>query len=135
VMRVLLYDGLCGFCDRTVQYVLKRDAGGTMRFAPIQGEYARAVLERHPELRSVDSLILVDEEGSGTDGPLVRTDAVLGIAHYLGWPWKAAQLLGLVPRFLRDGAYDLFARHRYRLFGRRDSCPVPDAAVRGRFIP
>ena len=136
VNPVLLYDGLCGFCDRTVQFILARDPGGAMRFAPLQGAFAREVLQRHPALHDVDSLILVDAEpaaGAGTP-PLVRSDAILAIADYLGWPWRAAAVLRLVPRALRDWGYDLFARHRYRLFGRYDSCPLPDATVRARFI-
>ena len=128
---VLLYDGLCGFCDRTVQFILARDPGGAMNFAPLRGEFAGEVVRRHPALLAVDSLILVADSAL----PLVKADAVLGIASYLGWPWKAVGVLRIVPRFIRDLAYDLFARHRYRLFGRYDSCPIPDAAVRARFIP
>lgn len=132
---VLLYDGLCGFCDRTVQFILARDPGGAMRFAPLQGQFAGEVLRRFPALEGVDSLVLVDSAPAAAGmPPLVRSDAILAIAGYLGWPWGAATLLRLVPRGLRDWGYDLFARHRYRLFGRYDSCPLPDAAVRARFI-
>ena len=130
---VLLYDGLCGFCDRTVQFVLARDPGGRMRFAPLQGEYARHVLMEHPSLRDIDSLILV-EAGVEAHSPLVRSGAVLAIADYLGWPWRAATVFRIVPTALRDWAYDLFARHRYRLFGRYDACPLPRPEVRARFI-
>ena len=132
---VLLYDGLCGFCDRTVQFILARDPGGAMRFAPLQGHFAGEVLRRFPALLGVDSLVLVDAEPAGTGTlPLVRSDAILAIADYLGWPWRAVTALRLVPNGIRDWGYDLFARHRYRLFGRYDSCPLPDAAVRARFI-
>jgi len=130
---VLLYDGLCGFCDRTVQFILARDPVGVMKFAPLQGEYARQVLAEHPALREVDSLILV-EAGEAPPGPRVRSDAVLGIAEYLGWPWRAASVLGVVPSVLRDGAYNLLARHRRRLFGRYDTCPVPRPDQRARFL-
>jgi len=130
---VLLYDGLCGFCDRTVLFIVARDPGGTMRFAPLQGDYARKVLHEHPWLRDVDSLILVDS-AAGHVPPLVRSDAILAIANYLGWPWRTAVVFRPVPRFLRDWAYDLFARHRYRLFGRYDACPVPAADLRARCI-
>lgn len=130
---VLLYDGLCGFCDRTVQFILARDPAGTMRFAPLQGDFAREVLARHQQLQGVDSLVLVNSGPAGAP-PLVRSDAILGITDYLGWPWRAFAVLRLVPRALRDWGYDLFARHRYHIFGRFDSCPLPDAAVRARFI-
>ncbi len=130
---VLLYDGLCGFCDRTVHFVLARDPAGRMRFAPLQGEYARQVLNEHPSLRDIDSLILV-EAVDEPHTPLVRSDAILAIADYLGWPWRGAAVFRIVPRVLRDWAYDLFARHRYRLFGRYDACPLPSPDVRARFI-
>src|SRR6266540_6486487 len=100
---VLLYDGLCGFCNGTVQLILARDPKGRMRFAPLQGEFARRLLERHPGLRDVDSLILV-EEGSppAAERVWVRSEAVLAIADYLGGVWRAAGVLRLVPGGLRD---------------------------------
>lgn len=133
--QILLYDGLCGFCSQTVQFVLARDPGGRMRFAPLQGEFAGDVLRRYPALKGVDSLMLMDVDGPPPGAePLVRSDAVLAIADYLGWPWRAAVVFRLVPRVLRDWAYDRFARHRYRLFGRYDACPLPSPDVRARFI-
>jgi predicted DCC family thiol-disulfide oxidoreductase YuxK len=132
---VLLYDGLCGFCDRTVQFILARDPGGMMRFAPLQGEFARDVLRRHPSLHGVDSLVWVEARATSTGAsPLVRSDAILAVADYLGWPWRAAVMFRIVPRFLRDWAYDLFARYRYQLFGRFNACPLPSPDVRARFI-
>lgn len=131
---VLLYDGLCGFCDGTVQFVLRRDPGGALRFAPLQGSTAAGILERHPGLRGVDSLVLVRNEG-GNETAAVRSEAVLGIASYLGGAWKLTAVFRIVPRPLRDWAYALFARFRYRLFGRYDSCPVPTPDVRSRFLP
>lgn len=134
-MQVLLYDGLCGFCDRTVQFVLARDPAGSMKFATLQGDFATTVLGQRPELQSVDSLILVE---TGTDGSatrvLVRSGAVIGIAEYLGGPWRAASLFRVIPAVLRDWGYDVFARHRYRLFGRYDACPIPTPEQRARFI-
>lgn len=133
--QVLLFDGLCGFCHGMARFILARDPGGTMRFAPLQGAFARDVLQRHPGLAGIDSLVLVERNGP-TSGvpPLVRSDAVLAIADYLGWPWRAAVLVRLVPRSLRDAAYDVLARHRTRLFGRYDACPLPGPDVRARFI-
>lgn len=131
---VLLYDGLCGFCNGTVQFILARDHGGSMRFAPLQGDFARETFARHPDLRGIDSLVLVERGATPADERvLVRSEAVLGIADYLGGAWRAARALRLVPRALRDWGYDLFARFRYRLFGRYDACPVPSPEVRARF--
>ena len=130
---ILLYDGVCGFCDRTVQFVLARDRRGVMRFAPLQGEFAAGVLARHPELRSVDSLILVEFTEAG-EQVSVRSTAALRIAEYVGGGWQWARMLLLIPRRLRDAVYDLFARYRYRLFGRFDACPLPPPDVRARFL-
>ena len=129
----LLYDGLCGFCDGVVQFVLARDAGGTLRFAPLQGAFAHGVMERHPGLRGMDSLVLVTGEGA-TETVAVRSDAALDVAAYLGGGWSLARVLRAVPRPLRDWGYDLFARYRYRLFGHRAACRIPDAADRARFL-
>ena len=133
---VLLYDGLCGFCDHAVQFVLARDRHARLRFAPLQGEFAQGVRERHPELAGVDSLVLVERDArTGHERVYVRSDGALRVAHHLGGAWRLAALLRVVPRALRDLAYDGFARVRYRVFGRHDTCPLPPPAQRSRFLP
>jgi predicted DCC family thiol-disulfide oxidoreductase YuxK len=131
---VLLYDGLCGFCNGTVQFVLPRDRRGVLRFATLQGDFGRAVVERHPELAGVDSLILVERGTGGAEVVYVRSAGALRVAHHLGGAWRLAGLLQIVPRVVRDGAYDAFARVRYRLFGRYDACPLPSPEQRARFL-
>ena len=131
---VLLYDGLCGFCDGTVQFILKHDRRGTLRFATLQGDFARDVIARHPELEGVDSLVLVERDSSGTEHVHVRSDGALHVARYLGGAWHLARSVAIVPRFLRDLAYDGFARIRYRVFGRYNACPIPSPEQRARFI-
>lgn len=126
---ILLYDGLCGFCDGTVQFILRHDRRGSMRFATLQGELGQQVLAREPSLQGVDSLVLLEGERVH-----VKSEAALRIARYLGGAWTLARVLRIVPRALRDWGYDLFARHRYRLFGRHDSCPIPSPEVRARFL-
>ncbi len=130
---VLLYDGLCGFCDRTVQFVLAHDQKRVMRFAALQGPFAERVMTRHPQLRGVDSLVLVEWDAQ-RERVSTRSDALLRIAHHVGGNLRWVRALHLVPRFLRDTGYDLFARVRYRVFGRYDSCPIPSPEVRARFI-
>ncbi len=132
---VLFYDGLCGFCDSTVQFVLARDKTGTLRFATLQGEFARAFFARHPALRNIDSIILVQSPDSATENVHVLSSAILALCKYLGGVWRPlGAMLGIVPRFLRDGAYRLFARVRYRVFGRLATCRIPEAGQRARFI-
>ncbi|MEO7996627.1 MAG: DCC1-like thiol-disulfide oxidoreductase family protein [Gemmatimonadaceae bacterium] len=135
---VLLYDGLCGFCDGAVQFIMARDKQRTLTFAALQGDYARALIERHPELRDIDSLVFVRGFGGATSPSevvLVRSDAVVAIAKYLGGAWSAlGMLMRVLPRAVRDWGYDRFAGVRYRIFGRRDECRIPSAEERARFI-
>jgi predicted DCC family thiol-disulfide oxidoreductase YuxK len=135
---VLLFDGVCALCNWTVRVVLRLDRRGRIRFAPLEGEYAARVLERHPEAREVDSMILVEPDagppGAGTERVHVKSDAVLRLAPLLGGPWRAAGVLRLVPRRARDWAYDVIARHRYALFGRLALRPDPPDASSGRFL-
>ena len=131
---VLLYDGLCGFCDGAVQFVLRRDRRGRIRFAALQGEFARTVIARHPELAGIDSLILVERDATGAERVSVRSEGALRVARYLGGAWRATALLRAVPRVMRDWAYDTFARNRYRWFRRLEACRVPSPAERDRFV-
>ena len=95
---VLLYDGLCGFCDRAVRFVLRFDPQGVMRFAPLQGEFAASVIGRHLSLGEVDSLILVEPESQkGEEHVHVRSEAVLRIAWYMGGLWKAFVIFRIIP--------------------------------------
>jgi predicted DCC family thiol-disulfide oxidoreductase YuxK len=129
----LLYDGLCGFCNGTVRYILVHDRRGTMCFAPLQGKFAARVLSRHRDLAGLDSIVLVERIG-GRERVSVQSDAALHIAAYLGGGFRVLRFLRVVPRFLRDAGYALFARYRYRWFGRYDACPLPPPEVRARFL-
>lgn len=130
---VLLYDGVCGFCNKTVQMILDRDRRGEMRFAALQSDYGRAVVSRHPELAGVDSVVLVEREGGG-ERVHVRSGAALRVASYLGGWWKLFLVARAVPAPVRDFFYNLVARYRYRFFGRYDACPLPTPEVRARFL-
>lgn len=128
---VLLYDGSCGFCQATVQFVLRRDRVGTLRFAPLAGEFGSRVRDRHPELATIDSVVWV---GAASERALVRSEAAMAVARYLGWPWRMMGIFGVVPRRLRDLVYDAVARRRHRL-APRESCLMPTEAERVRFLP
>lgn len=131
---ILLYDGTCGFCAASVQWVLRHDRVGTLRFAPLQGITGRRIIARHPALAAVDSVVWVDD-ADGTD-ELVATQstAALHVARYLGGWWHIARAGWLVPRILRDALYDLVARHRHRIPFSVDACPLPAPDVRDRFL-
>ena len=131
---VLLYDGLCGFCNGSVRMILRHDRRGTLRFAALQSDYGRAAIERHPELKGVDSVVMLEASPGGEERVYVRSDAALRVASYLGGVWKLFLIARLVPAPARDFLYDLFARYRYRLFGKYDTCLLPAPEVRRRFI-
>jgi predicted DCC family thiol-disulfide oxidoreductase YuxK len=131
---VLLYDGVCGFCNKTVQMILARDRKGTMRFAALQSDYGRGVVERHAELRGVDSVVYVENSEGGGERVYARSDAALRVLRYLGGAWKLLLATRVLPKPVRDFFYDLFARNRYRLFGKYESCLLPPPEVRSRFL-
>lgn len=132
---VLLYDGVCGFCNKSVQTILDHDRRGEMRFAALQSGYGLAVVERHPELRGVDSVVYVERAaGGGGERVFVRSDAALKVAAYLGGFWRLFLAAKVMPRRWRDYFYDLFARNRYRFFGKYDACLLPPPEVRSRFL-
>mgnify|MGYP001223001035 CR=1 FL=1 len=132
---VLLYDGVCGFCDGTVRMLLRVDRRRVFRFAPLGGDFASKTLARHPRLRGIDSLVLVEAAEDGSDaGVHVRSEALIRAARHLDGAWRLLAVLGAVPRPLRDWLYDVFARHRYRIAGRFDTCPIPAPEVRSRFL-
>jgi predicted DCC family thiol-disulfide oxidoreductase YuxK len=130
---VLLYDGVCGFCNKSVQLILDHDRRGELRFAALQSDYGQAVIERHPELRGVDSVVFVEQQGGG-ERIYTRSDAALKVAAYLGGFWRLFLAARVLPRSFRDYCYDLFARHRYRFFGKYDTCMLPPPEVRSRFL-
>lgn len=130
---VLLYDGVCGFCNWSVQLILERDRRGEMRFAALQSDYGAAVVARHPELRGVDSVVFV-ERARGGERIYVRSEAALKVAAYLGGFWRVFLAAKVLPRAARDYLYDLFARNRYRVFGKYDTCMLPPPEVRSRFL-
>lgn len=130
---VLLYDGVCGFCNKSVQFVLDHDRRGAMRFAALQSDFGQAAIERHPELAKVDSVVFLERTG-GSENVFIRSTAALKLSGYLGGIWGWARIAYIIPRPIRDFFYDLFARYRYRLFGKYDSCMLPPPEVRERFL-
>ena len=130
---VLLYNGVCGFCNGAVQTVLRLDPRGTLQFAALQSDYAAAIIARHPILAGVDSVVFVDNPDQPSERVFVKSAAALRTADYLGGPWRLLRMAGVIPAPVRDRLYDGFARIRYRVFGIHDTCPIPSPEVRARF--
>ena len=134
---ILLYDGVCGLCNRFVQLILRRDRNAMFRFASLQSALAARILARHNLNPSdLDTVYVVLNLDSGSSELLLsRSDAALFVLKRLSAPLPAAAfLLHLLPKFLRDFFYNAIARHRYRIFGRSESCPLPSPQDRSRFL-
>jgi predicted DCC family thiol-disulfide oxidoreductase YuxK len=135
---IVLYDGVCGLCNRLVSYLIPRDPTARIRFAPLQGQFAAEVLRRHgipaPE-GDPDSFVLVEAPGTPHERVSQRSTAALRTAAWLTRPWSWLRILWVVPRPVRDWVYDRIAKSRYRLFGKLDACPLPTAESRARFLP
>jgi predicted DCC family thiol-disulfide oxidoreductase YuxK len=132
--ETVFYAGDCGLCHRTVRFILSVDEEGcAFRFAPLGGDTFRARVPEEVRAELPDSLVLLTEDGR----LLVRSEATLHILRRLGGPWRVlGALLRVLPRWLRDGAYDAVARIRQRLFARPEaSCPHVSSKLRARFDP
>jgi predicted DCC family thiol-disulfide oxidoreductase YuxK len=129
--RIVLYDGVCGLCDRSVQFLLRVDRERALRYAPLQGPTAEALRRRHPEIPvDLDTVVFVD------DGRVyLRSRAFIQLARYLPRPWRWLHAFRVVPRALADLVYRGVARVRYRIWGKLDACRVPGASERPLFLP
>jgi predicted DCC family thiol-disulfide oxidoreductase YuxK len=133
---IILFDGVCRLCNRFARFVLKYDRHSRFRFASLQSHFARALLNKHDiipgELRSV---YVVVDNGLHSQRVLSQSSAALYALHELGGVWRlAGAIAGTLPAWLRNFAYGLGARHRYRIFGRYDVCPLPAPFSRDAFI-
>jgi predicted DCC family thiol-disulfide oxidoreductase YuxK len=126
---ILLFDGVCNVCNATVQFVLAHEKSPELRFASLQSAVGAQLVAERGLPGDISTVVLV--EG---DRVSLRSSAAVRLMRRLKAPWSWLALLWLVPRPLRDLGYDLFARVRYRLFGKRDSCMVPTPELRERFL-
>ncbi len=127
---IVLFDGVCNLCNGSVQFLLRRDRRRRFRFAALQSAAGRALLEQYGLSTQTLETIVVLEGGQAR----VRSDAALHLARRLPWPWPALAVFRILPRPLRDALYSFVARHRYRWFGRTESCMLPTPDVADRFL-
>lgn len=133
---ILVYDGVCGLCNRFVQVILRRDRNALFRFASLQSAFAATILARHAASPSdLDTVYVVVDHELPNEHLLSRSDAVILVLKQLPGAWPLlAFFMQLVPKFLRDPTYNVIARNRYRLFGRFEVCAVPSEQDRSRFL-
>ena len=133
--HLVLYDGVCGLCNRLLQFLLQHDHRAVFVFASLQSATGQATVARYggnPE--ELSSFYVVANFRTSDARVFTRSDAALFVASQLGWPWKAVGVARVVPRVLRNALYDVIARTRYRVFGRYDQCLVPRPEIRSRFV-
>jgi len=127
---LILFDGVCNFCNGAVEFIIKRDPDGVFVFSPIQSDHAKRILtDLKIDNVSIDSFMLIK---SGVC--YSHTNAALEITRDLTGLWPIARVLIFIPKFIRDYFYRLLARNRYALFGRKSQCMIPTEEFRSRFV-
>ena len=132
---IVLYDGVCGLCNRAVQFLLKRDRHDRLRFAPLQSDFAGTLLKRHGlDHQDLDTVYVVLNSGEANEALLAKGDAFLLFTKEIGGVWSIARLAKIIPRPMRNWLYDFVARHRYQVFGKYEACMLPDPRHKHKFI-
>ncbi len=126
---IMLFDGVCNFCDAAVQFIIQRDPQKKIFFTPLQSERAQKILAGTSYTHDLTTMIYIE------NGTLyTKSSAFLKITRHLSGMWPLLYGFLIFPRFVRDFFYDLIAKNRYKLFGKKDQCAIPTADVRDRFL-
>lgn len=131
----MLYDGVCGLCSRLVQFILAHDPGGVFNFAPLQSPLGHSLVAAsggNPD--ELTSLYVFADYHSGHSRVFTRSEAALFVVGELRWPWRLLRIFRILPKAFLDRAYNVVARTRYRIFGRRESCLLPKPEFKSRFL-
>jgi predicted DCC family thiol-disulfide oxidoreductase YuxK len=127
---IVLFDGVCNFCNGAVNWVIERDTAGYFKFAALQSEIGQELTAKHGiDTSETDSIVLVEDEKVYT-----YSTAALRIARRLNGIWSWAYSFIVIPKPVRDFFYKLFAKYRYWLFGKREACMMPTPEIRARFL-
>ncbi len=127
--RIVLFDGVCNFCNGAVNFIIKHDHEKKFKFAPLQSEIGNELRRKHNIADNVDSIVLI-ENGQA----FLHSTAALRIARNLNGIYSLGYMFIIVPAFVRDWAYEQFAKYRYRLFGKKDVCMIPTPDIKERFL-
>jgi predicted DCC family thiol-disulfide oxidoreductase YuxK len=126
---IILFDGVCNFCNDSVNTLIKLDKKGVFKFAPIQSEVGQRYLESFDHTDDLSTVVLI------CDGRLyTKSDAALQTFKHLGGWWRFLRVFTIVPRPIRNAVYDFIAKNRYKWFGKKESCMIPTPDVRARFL-
>ena len=127
---IILFDGVCNFCNDSINTIIKLDKKGVFKFAAIQSEVGQRLLKVYGYSdKNLSTVVLI------CDGRLyTKSDAALQTFKHLGGWWRYLRILTIVPRFIRNAVYDFIARNRYKWFGKKEECMIPTPDVRARFL-
>lgn len=131
--HLVFYDGECGFCDGTVQFLLKRDRAEQLYFAPLQGDLAQSLLPQCNLPEDLDSIVYLHTVSENST-VYIHSDAIVHIVAVLPWPWSFGRWMQFVPKMLRDWGYQQFAKRRIRWFGKVESCTLPTETEAKRLL-
>ncbi|MGM7722590.1 thiol-disulfide oxidoreductase DCC family protein [Metabacillus sp. Hm71] len=128
--RILLFDGVCHFCNHSVQFVIRHDKQGKFKFAALQSPIGQELLKKHNlPLHDFDSFVLIKNNTC-----YQKSTAAIQVCKEFGWLWTLCSLFIIVPKPLRDALYNFVAKNRYKWFGKSDQCMIPSPEVRKRFL-
>jgi predicted DCC family thiol-disulfide oxidoreductase YuxK len=132
---IVLYDGVCGLCNRLVQFILKRDKHDRFRFASLQSDLGQAILRRHgADPLDLNTFYVVLDYEQAAERLLSRSDGIVYALTTLGGFWTIAAVGKALPKAVCDGLYNFVARHRYQVFGQSESCMLPEPKQRAKFL-
>ena len=132
---IVLYDGVCGLCNRLTQFILQRDRHDRFRFASLQSDFATNLLKRHGiDPLDLDTVHLVVDQGEPSEKVLSRSDAIIHALTQLGGFWAIFSLGKILPTPIRDALYKVVATNRYRFFGKYDVCLMPEERFEHKFL-
>lgn len=129
--KIILFDGVCNLCNASVQFIIKHDKKNRFLFAPLQGDIAKQIIETyHIDIKKTDSILLY----SPKKGVQYKSTAALKIAFDLSFPINIMGVFIIIPPFIRNVIYDYIAKNRYKWYGKKESCMIPTAELKSKFL-
>lgn len=129
INAIILFDGECNFCNSSVNFIIQRDRKDYFKFSPLQSEFTKEFFSKNNIENNFDSIVLIENEKL-----YKKSTAALKIAKHLNGLWKLAYVFIIIPPFVRNFLYDIIAKYRYKWFGRKDTCMIPDEKIKRKFI-
>ena len=128
-LRIILFDGVCKICDRSMLFIIKRDPHKKFVFASLQSDIGQRLVVQHSLPNDLETMILIEN-----DTFYIQSDAVMRIVKELNGLWPIFGIFHKLPKVVRDYAYKMFSKNRYRLFGKKEHCEIPSEDVQSRFL-